>query len=391
MKIANIESFNLCVPIAPSKQHTSDFGLADRFETALVKITLENGLVGWGEGRVSAGSMGDHSVLCRFIDQVAKDLIGQDARAITKIWDSLYNGSRMGHALNRGHVFPIMARRGISISAISAIDIALWDLAGKALDAPIHQLLGGKRKSEMPTYGSGGWADVDHIGEQMTAFVTKGNFKTLKMRVGIQDGDPKTSARRVKAARDALGPDIEICCDAHGTFTVNEAKEFCYLVRDLGVSWFEEPVTADDVKGMAEVRSGTHIAIAAGESASTRFEFRDLIDSRAVDIVQPDLAICGGITEAKKIAALCETANLRLAPHLWTGAPAFTAGLHLIASSSAGFIVEYALGDNPLIHDLVEESFEIKNGHIRIPDAPGLGITIRESFVHQYNVKEKVA
>jgi L-alanine-DL-glutamate epimerase-like enolase superfamily enzyme len=176
-------------------------------------------------------------------------------------------------------------------------------------------------------------------------------------------------------------------CDAHGTFSVAEAKRFCRLVEGCNLTWFEEPVTADDKAGCAQVRAATDIPIAAGESEFTRHDFRDLAMLGAVDIFQPDLAICGGITEAMRISALASAHNLKLAPHLWAGAPAFAAGLHVAAASPAGFIVEYSLGANPLLHDLVEESFPVHDGLIEIPDKAGLGITIREDFLAAHTVK----
>ncbi|MEJ7808119.1 MAG: enolase C-terminal domain-like protein, partial [Telluria sp.] len=164
-------------------------------------------------------------------------------------------------------------------------------------------------------------------------------------------------------------------------------KQFCHLVRHCNLAWFEEPVTADDKRGLAELRASTHIPIATGESDCTRFDFRDLIDLRAADILQPDLGICGGITEAMRISALASAANLRLAPHLWAGAPAFAAGLHVSAASPATHILEYSLGANPLIHESIEEDFSVEKGMIVIPDRPGLGITIRDDFVQRYRKK----
>jgi L-alanine-DL-glutamate epimerase-like enolase superfamily enzyme len=239
----------------------------------------------------------------------------------------------------------------------------------------------------MPAYASGGWAGPDKIGEQLLGYIEAGGFRAVKMRVGIIDVDPRHSARRVAAARTALGPDCGLMCDAHGTFSVAEAKRFCRLVEDCNLAWFEEPVTADDKAGCAQVRAATDIPIAAGESEFTRHDFRDLAIFGAVDIFQPDLAICGGITEAMRISALASAHNLKLAPHLWAGAPAFAAGLHVAAASPAGFIVEYSLGANPLLHDLVEESFPVQDGEIEIPDRPGLGITVREDFLAAHVVK----
>ncbi len=171
-----------------------------------------------------------------------------------------------------------------------------------------------------------------------------------------------------------------------GTFTVAEAKAFARMVEDCDLMWFEEPVTADDKAGMAEVRASTAIPIATGESEFNRFDFRDLAELRAADIFQPDLAICGGITEAMRISAIASAWNLRLAPHLWTGALAFAAGVHVAAATPAGWILEYSLGANPLLHELVREPFAVQDGMLDIPDRPGLGVTVDESFAQRWTV-----
>ena len=387
MKITRVHATWLQVPIAPERQHVSDFGRATTFDTALVRIDTDAGLTGWGEAKVSAGSSGHYAGVCAVVNaEFGPALVGADARAITAIWERLYNGTRGHYALARGHVFPAIGRRGISISALSGIDIALWDLLGKSLGVPVWQLLGGRRAERMPAYASGGWADAAGIGAQLAGYVAQGGFGAVKMRIGVFDGSPQASAERVIAARAALGPAVELMCDAHGTFTVSEARQFCHLVRDCNLAWFEEPVSADDKRGLAEVRRSTHIPIASGESECTRFDFRDLIELRAADILQPDLAICGGLTEAMRIGAIASCANLRVAPHLWAGAPAFAAGLHFAAACPAAHILEYSLGANPMIHDLVEERFAVEDGMLQIPDRPGLGITVREDFVRDHAV-----
>jgi L-alanine-DL-glutamate epimerase-like enolase superfamily enzyme len=387
MKIERIEATWVSIPIAQERQHKSDFGQIRTFDSAIVRIDTDSGITGWGEGKNAAGSSGSYAGLVTLINkEFAPRLIGKDARDISVIWDSLYNGVRAHHATSRGHSMPDMARRGQTIAAISAIDIALWDIAGKSMQAPVWRLLGGRKAEAMPAYASGGWADAKTIGEQLSGYIRQGGFRAVKMRVGAMDGAPQASAERVTAARSALGPDIEIMVDSHGTFTVAEAKRFAHLVRDCNLAWFEEPVTADDKVGIAEVRAASMIPIAAGESEFTRFDFRDLIIGRAVDILQPDLAICGGITEARRIDALATTFNLRLAPHLWAGAPAFFAGLHLAAASPSSYILEYSLGANPMLHDLIEEDVGVENGMIAIPDRPGLGITVRESVLASHAV-----
>jgi L-alanine-DL-glutamate epimerase-like enolase superfamily enzyme len=295
----------------------------------------------------------------------------------------MYNGTRAHYALARGHGFPALGRRGLNVSAISGIDVALWDILGKSLGVPVWRLLGGRRAERMPAYASGGWADAAGIGAQLLGYVERGG-SAVKMRVGVMDSSPARSAERVIAAREALGPAIGLACDAHGTFTVSEAKALCHMLRDCDLLWFEEPVTADDKEGLAEVRRSSHVPISTGESEFTRHDFREICELRAADVLQPDLAICGGISEGVRISALASAFNLRLAPHLWTGAPAFMAGLHLAASSPAGFILEYSLGANPMLHELIEEDIEVEQGTIAIPDRPGLGITVREDFVRRY-------
>jgi len=318
--------------------------------------------------------------------EIAPLLLGREPRDITSIWGQLYHGSRYKEASSRGHCMPQLARRGLTIAAMSAVDIALWDILGKSLNVPLWLLLGGRKADRLPAYGSGGWASAAKIGDELLGYVQTQGFRAVKMRVGVMDGTPQRSAARVKAARERLGPEVDLMCDAHGTFYVADAKRFCHLVRDCDLAWLEEPVSADDKAGMAEVRQAASVPIAAGESEGTRFDFRDLIEHRAVDILQPDLAVCGGITEAIAIAELAATYNLAFVPHLWAGAPSFFAGLHLCAAASAGTLVEYPMGANPMLHDLIQEPVQVLDGHISIPDRPGLGFTIRQEVLAAHAV-----
>ncbi len=387
MKIRTVKAEWLHVPIPEAEQHVSDFGRIASFDSVLVRIETECGIVGYGEAKEGVGSSANCDGLVAVINRkFAPLLVGQEPRDITRLHETLYNGTRDHYALARGRVFPALGRRGIDICAISGIDIALWDVLGKSLNAPVWRLLAGRKSERMPAYASGGWADARGIGGQLNGYIAKGGFRAVKMRVGVIDGTVANSVERVRAAREAIGPDIGLMCDAHGTYSVTEAKQFCRAVEECNLTWFEEPVTADDKRGMAEVRASTSVPIAAGESEFNRFDFRDLAELRAADIFQPDLAICGGITEAMRIGAIASAFNLRLAPHLWAGAPAFAAGMHVAAASPAGFILEYSLGANPMLHDLVEETFAVKEGSIEIPERPGLGITVDESFVRRYAV-----
>jgi L-alanine-DL-glutamate epimerase-like enolase superfamily enzyme len=384
MKITNVEAFWLRCPIPEGKQHKSDYGLLTNFDMTLVVITTENGMQGFGEAKAAVGSSGECASIVSCIENEIKPvLLGKDARHITRIWEHIYNGTRDHYALSRGRKFPILGKRGLTISAMSGVDTALWDLKGKALGVPVVELLGGACREEMEAYASGGWADVDNIGEQLNSYIAKG-FKGVKMRVGIMDDTVKRSVQRVKAAREAIGDDIKLMTDAHGTYSVPEAKQFCRGVRDCDLYWFEEPINPDNHIGTAEVRRSTDIPIAAGESEYTAFDVRDMISHRALDVVQPDSAIIGGITEAMRVAQLAHTYQLELAPHCWGSAFSFMAGVSVAFASPSAVVIEFSAGGNPMMYDLVNEKIETVNGMIQAPTAPGLGITPNWDFVREF-------
>ena len=189
-------------------------------------------------------------------------------------------------------------------------------------------------------------------------------------------------------ARETLVQSLRLIMYAHGTLYPRSARRFCRGVEDCNLSWFEEPVSADDLSGMAEVRAATDIPIAAGESLFTRFDFLNLINARAVDILQPDPAIAGGITEMMRIAALASAHQLTLAPHLWGSALLFAAGLHIAAAVPNCTTLEYSMGFNPMLRGLSVDVFDITDGEVLMPEQFGLGVTINEDFVRQYTISD---
>ncbi|WP_027077175.1 mandelate racemase/muconate lactonizing enzyme family protein [Maribacter antarcticus] len=385
MKITNVEAFWLRCPIPKEKQHFSDYGLLTNFDMTLVVVTTDSGLQGFGEAKAAVGSSGSCASIVSCIENEIKPiLLGKDARHISRIWEHIYNGTRDHYALSRGRKFPILGRRGLTVSAMSGIDTALWDLKGKALGVPVVELLGGSCRDKMPAYASGGWAKVDAIGEQLLSYTTKG-FSGVKMRVGIMDETVQASIDRVKAAREALPSHIKLMTDAHGTFSVPEAKQFCKGVADYNLYWFEEPISPDNKIGTAEVRASTHIPIAAGESEYTAFDVRDLIAERALDVLQPDCAIIGGITESMRVAQLAHAYQLELAPHCWGSAFSFMAGVSVAFASPSANVIEFSLGGNPMMYDLVEEQISVDaNGMLPEPNRPGLGLTPNWDFVNEF-------
>ncbi len=386
MRITSVRASWLKAPIPADRAHTSDFGKNDFFNMCLVEVETDAGLVGLGEAKTAVGNLGNYATLVTLIrEEFAPVLVGRDPRDITAIWELLYNGSRAHLAVREGRTFPTIGRRGITLSAISGVDIALWDLLGQALGQPVWRLLGGRYRDRVSAYASGGWAPVGGIGKQLAQYVERGH-RAVKMRVGLQDRSVDDSVARVREVRQTLGPEIGIMVDAHGTWSVREAQRFARKAEDLDLAWFEEPVSPDNIQGQAEVRSSTDIPIAAGESEQTRFGFRDLIAARAVDICQPDPAISGGLTEVQRISALAAAHGLTVAPHLWGSAILFAAGLHLAVATPAVTILEFSRGENPLLTDLVEESFDLKDGSVAAPERPGLGVTLRREVVRRLTV-----
>ena len=381
MKITAVRAAWLRAPIPAERRHTSDFGVNDSFNTCLVEIDTDAGLTGLGEAKVGVGNLGNYAALVTLIHaELAPMLIGRDARDVTALWETIYNGARAHYVVAHGRTFPIVGRRGITVSALSGIDIALWDLLGKALGQPVWRLLGGRLRERIPAYASGGWAPVGGVGKQLRQYVERGH-RAVKMRVGLQDASVDASAARVREARENLGPDVGLMVDAHGTWSVREAQRFARKVADCDLAWLEEPVSPDNVAGQAEVRATTDIPIAAGETEQTRFAFRDLIEARAVDVLQPDVAIAGGITETLRICALAATHGFTVAPHLWGGAVLFASGLHLAVATPCVTTLEFSRGENPLLNDLVEEPFDLVDGDVLAPDRPGLGLTLNRDFL----------
>jgi L-alanine-DL-glutamate epimerase-like enolase superfamily enzyme len=387
MKIANVEAYWLRCPIPKEKQHFSDYGLLTDFDMTLVVVTTESGLQGFGEAKAAVGSSGVCASIVSCVENELKpQLIGKDARHISRIWEHIYNGTRDHYALSRGRKFPILGRRGLTISAMSGVDTALWDIKGKALGIPVVELLGGACREEMEAYASGGWATADKIGEQLKGYIEKG-FQGVKMRVGIMDKTVAASVKRVQAAREAIGDHIKLMTDAHGTYSVPEAKQFCRGVEDYNLYWFEEPTSPDNRHGTAEVRASTSIPIAAGESEYTAFDVRDLIEVRALDVVQPDSAIIGGITESMRVAQLAHAYQLELAPHCWGSAFSFMAGVNVAFASPAAVVIEFSLGGNPMMYELVNEKITVEKGMIAAPTAPGLGLSPNWDFVKEFKQK----
>ena len=284
----------------------------------------------------------------------------------------MYNGPRAGYAATRGRAFPILGRRGLTVSAISGIDMALWDLARplarRAGRRPVGRAV--PRRHGRCTPAAAG--PTPTASAPSSARYVAAGFGAVKMRVGVIDGTVDASVARVAAARAALGAGVELMVDAHGTFSVAEAKRFAAGVEPLGVRWFEEPVSADDRRGAG-----------GGAGVDARGHRRRRERVHPLRLPRPDRArapsTCCSPTwrsaadrrEGRRIAALAEAHQLELAPHCWGSALSFSAGVSLAFASPAATVIEYSLGANPLLHDLVDEAVTVERGRRRCPDVAG--------------------
>jgi D-galactarolactone cycloisomerase len=381
VKIRSVEATWLHCPLPEARRHTSDFGRIAAVDGLLVTVRTEEGLVGYGEAKPAVGSSGNGAALVAIVSQeLAPLLVGEDARQIGALWQRMFNGSRVAHARRTGRAMPILGRRGAHVAAIAGVDLALWDLAGKARDCSVLGLVGGACRPSIPAYASGGWGDAAHVGAELGSHVERG-FRAVKMRIGAMDGGVAASLARVHAARAALGPAIGLMVDAHGTLSVAEAKRFCAAAAELDLAFVEEPVASDDRAGLAEVRAAATVPIAAGESEHTSFDFAELLAARAIDVLQPDLAIAGGFTEGLRIAALAWAHRLQLAPHCWGSALSFQAARTLALASPAGTYVEVPVGGAPLLHELAAIDLALADGALAPPQGPGWGVEPDPDFV----------
>ncbi|WP_226778895.1 galactonate dehydratase [Oceaniglobus trochenteri] len=340
-----------------------------------LKVETDAGISGWGEPVIEGRAATVETAVHEFADI----LVGRDPRRIEDIWQTLYRGG-----FYRGG--PIL------MSAIAGIDQALWDIKGKALGVPVHELLGGAVRDRMRMYCWIGGDRPDEIGHHAREVVAQG-FSAFKMNgtaeMAIVDSHAKIDAAiaRVGGARAAVGRDIGIAIDFHGRVHRPMAKVLLRELEPFHPLFVEEPVLPEHLPCLAQIAGDLGYPIATGERLHTRFEFRDLLKAGMVDIVQPDISHCGGITEARKIAILAEAHDVALAPHSPLGPLTLAASLQLDFVSHNAFIQEQSMGihynqGNDVLDYLVDPApLTITNGYIPLLDRPGLGVEIDEDKV----------
>jgi D-galactarolactone cycloisomerase len=342
----------------------------------LVEIETADGTTGWGE------CYGPARMTAAVVDSIAPWLIGEDPLRTYVIWQQVY--SRL-----RDH-----GQKGVVIEGLSGIDIALWDIKGKHFGVPVHQLLGGAQRTEVQAYATGLYRrksgdPLRYLPEEAAGYVSEG-FRAVKLKVGfgIEEDAAVTSA-----VRAAIGRDVALMVDANHAYDAVAAIRLGRLIEPHDIGWFEEPVPPEDVAGYRMVRQALAIPIAGGECEYTRMGFRELLASRALDIVQPDTCAAGGLSECKKIADMAEAFGIRYNPHVWGTGVAIAASLQLLAvlpphtPPSLGPLepmLEFDRTEHPIRQAVLRAPIEHAAGRVRVPDGPGLGIEINREALARF-------
>ena len=345
--------------------------------SCIVEIETRDGVVGWGE------CYGPAHVAKAFIEtQFAAHVIGRDPFDVEVIWEGLYNRIKD------------YGSTGMAISAISGIDIALWDIIGKICGQPVHKLMGGAHRKSVQAYATGLYfIDMDRVVEEAVeearGYVEDG-FTAIKMKIGL--GSARRDIERVAAVREAIGPDVALMVDANHCMTVPAAIQLGRELERLDVAWFEEPISPEDLDGYVAVTNALDMAVAGGENSFTRWGFRDIVNRKAMDIVQPDVCAAGGLSECRKIAALAIANGVECVPHAWGSVIGVAATLHFLASlpdqppsfRPMPLLFEFEQCENPFRDDLATTPIVQTHGVVPVPQGAGLGIEIDRSVLDRY-------
>lgn len=359
----------------PDKAVVFAAGLYPEFSAVLVEVRSDDGLVGYGESIARHGAEATKAAVERLLAPV---LVGQDAADIGRLYRLMINQlRRFGHA------------GGIVVEAISGVDTSLWDLAGKAAGKPIRDLLFGAGRSQVDVYASSVYiADVDAMVAETRAQVADG-FTMVKLKSGhsARDGGKRADVEKIRAIRAAVGPEIELGVDANSAYDGADAVWVGKRLAELDVCFFEEPVHPDDIDGYARVRAQCDVPLAGGETFFLLYGFRRFLELGLLDVVQPDLARCGGITGARQAGVLTTAFGMRLAPHTgFSGGVSHLAALQVAAAAEELYRLEYMFIDNPLREIFVGGYPRPKDGVLEVPTGPGLGLELDLDAVAHYTV-----
>jgi L-alanine-DL-glutamate epimerase-like enolase superfamily enzyme len=356
----------------PDAQRTSQ-GDWPSLDIVVVEVRTDAGIVGWGECLARTSSPAYAAAVETLLKPV---LIGRNPFETASLWRAM-RGRLTGRA------------GGMLVESIAGVDIALWDIMGKVAGLPVHRLLGGAGRRQILAYASSiNWGD-DARAEAETRDCLARGFRAIKVKIGQT---PRAAIARAELIRKIAGPEIRLSVDANWAFDLDEATQVGEALAALDYWWFEEPIVPEDIDGYRRLRERTKVRLAAGESDFVATQARDLIATRSVGVIQPDVARAGGITETRRIADLADAFHVAYAPHVgWSGAICAAASVQLAAAQPNFLVYECMIFANPLREDLLTRrvgSFQdLVDGHAAVPEGPGLGVEIDRDALARFTIR----
>jgi D-galactarolactone cycloisomerase len=379
MKIAELRIHVLKSPLAEPFAFSQ--GWVRQRSATLVEVVTDEGLTGWGEA--FAQGLEPPEIAAAVIEHALKPIVlGRDPLDTEVLWHRMYHATRD------------YGRKGSVVAAISAVDIALWDIAGKFHRQPIHRLLGGAFRTRVQPYATGfyrisGQGEAARLADEALAHFDAG-FTLMKVKLGYGVDDDIACMRAIGKA--IQGRPIRLMIDTNHAYGRAEALRLGRALADFDLRWYEEPVAPEDLQGYVELRQKLPMPIAGGENEHTLFGFREMLAAGCVDVAQPDIGSCGGITAARHIAALAQAHGVQVNPHVWGSAVAQAASLQFIAAVPVAHhslfaqepVLEYDRSSHPFRQQLIAQPIGLVDGWVRVPDGPGLGIEVDRSVVERY-------
>ena len=371
MKITDVETICLRIPPLEADCEWGD----DAF---LVRVHTDEGIIGVGES--------DTSPTCAraFIDAPGSNLhcmglrrvlIGQDPLDIEKLWDQMYLMSYYS------------GRRGLGIHAISAVDIALWDIAAQYRGVPLYELLGGKQRDFIRAYATFVPDRNNEINRKTVQSLLEEGYSSLKFGGGALGDDPDRDVAIVKAVREAAGDPIALQIDLAAKWKTRSHTEYMLeRLEPFDLRWVEEPIPSDRTADLRKIRRSKQTPLAGGEDLTTHYEFELFLKETGISIIQPDISRCGGVTEARKIYGLARRYSAEVIPHVFSTGVLLLATMHFLASIRDDVLLEYPHSKSPLFGKLVKNLPRPQNGAIHVPAGPGLGVELDEDVIAAYRI-----
>jgi L-alanine-DL-glutamate epimerase-like enolase superfamily enzyme len=382
MKITNVEVLVLKSPGLYNNPEGSEEPLGPTY-MGIVRVSTDAGITGYSDmetvasvakAAVDAPRWSDPGTEC--FDGLASLVIGENPLEVERLWYKMYRGSIY------------YGRRGVAIQAISAIDIALWDIMGKFYQQPVHVLLGGKWRDKVRAYASTLFRPTPEAMREATRKYLDEGFTAIKFGWGVFGKDPNLDVRLVEAARKEMGDGNDLLVDT-GWFIERTPKQAIQVIRSIEAFrpfFVEEILHPEDYDGYAQVARSVDVLIACGEQEATEWGFHQLIEKGKVDILQPDLTRCGGFTVARKIVHMAERANVLVIPHSWSSDLLTAASLHLNAFQRRAVFVEFNTSQGPLSRAMVKQPLKMVDGYVSVPSGPGLGVEVNEETLEKYRI-----